>query len=178
MEAKQSFIRGAIDRFRNMGRQTYTREKTETEKLEEIRQNNTKSGTASFSRYTPDEKQTDSRPREMASGREVYDGAIASGDRSIPLGTEIYVPQHKRTYILEDRMNQRYDATSTPYFDIPFAGNSRKEYTDALKFGRQNLDFVIKGHDGRKNTNTQYTPVPDPKATSTIALYKKQNEKK
>lgn len=106
--------------------------------------------TGEFTMYNPSAAQTDSRPREMASGATIYDGAIATGDRTIPFGTLVHVPQLNRTFTVEDRMNKRYDATSTPYFDIPTVKASIKDKYNAKQFGRNKMDFIIVGHDGRK----------------------------
>ena len=129
----------------NLGKETYTAESPKSKYMKNA------TTTGQFTSYNPDKAQTDSRPREMASGKNIYDGAIASGDRSIPFGTQVYIPQLKRTFTVEDRMNQRYDATSTPYFDIPTTTAGKKDKKASKQFGRQNLDFVITGHDGRQN---------------------------
>lgn len=110
--------------------------------------NATSSG--SFTKYNPVPGQTDDRPNEMASGRKAYEGAMASGNRSLPFGTQVYVPQLNKTFTVEDRMNKRYDATTTPYFDVISTGTSGKDIASSKDFGRQKLDFIIKGHDGRK----------------------------
>ena len=107
--------------------------------------------TGEFTMYNPSAAQTDARPREMASGATIYDGAIATGDRTIPFGTLVHIPQLNRTFTVEDRMNKRYDATSTPYFDIPTVKASLKDKYNAKQFGRNKMDFIIVGHDGRKN---------------------------
>lgn len=98
---------------------------------------------AQFTVYNPDPSQTDSRPREMASGKEIYDGAAASGNRNIPLGTKIFVPELGRTLTVEDRMNKRYHAPGRmDYFDIATTTADEKTKFKAKQFGRQNLSFV------------------------------------
>ena len=95
---------------------------------------------ANVSGYTASSSETDARPREMASQKEVYKGAIATGDRSIPFGTKVLFPGIG-IFTVEDRMNKRYDSAAKKgqnHFDIFF---NNKE--DALKFGRKNLPYYI-----------------------------------
>jgi len=56
---------------------------------------------------TPD--QTDSTPFTTANGTEVHTGVVAAN--FLPFGTRIRIPQHfgKQIFIVEDRMNERYD---------------------------------------------------------------------
>lgn len=95
--------------------------------------------------YTPEKGQTDARPREMASGKEVYEGAIATGDRSVPFGTKVYIPQLDKTYTVEDRMNKRFDKSAQQrrdFIDIVHARANKATKHKALQFGRQQLSFV------------------------------------
>lgn len=95
--------------------------------------------------YTPERGQTDARPREMASGKEVYDGAIATGDRSVPFGTKVYIPEMKQTYTVEDRMNKRFDKSANQkrdFIDIVHSKANKETKKKALNFGRQQLSFV------------------------------------
>ena len=55
--------------------------------------------------YTSNQNETDSRPREMASGKEVYDGAIACPSK-LKFGHKVVV--NGKEYTCEDRMNKRY----------------------------------------------------------------------
>ena len=79
--------------------------------------------------YTASIDETDDRPREMASGDEVFVGAIACPTR-YPLGTKVEILG--REYECLDRMNKRYRDGN--HFDIYF--QSRAE---ALTFGKQEL---------------------------------------
>lgn len=95
--------------------------------------------------YTPEKGQTDARPREMASGKDVYDGAIATGDRSVPFGTKVYIPELKKEFTVEDRMNKRFDKSSKQqrdFIDIVHAKANKKTKEKAINFGRQQLSFV------------------------------------
>lgn len=67
----------------------------------------------------------------MASGKEVYNGAIAC-PRKIPLGTNIIINNTK--YICEDRLSLKYDNR----FDIWM-----KDCNDAIQFGKQKLPIII-----------------------------------
>ncbi len=82
-----------------------------------------------FSAYTSEASQTDSTPFIMASGKRVYDGAIANN--CLPFGNKVEV--NGKTYTVEDRMNKRYGCD---HFDIWF-----KSKAEALKFGRQQLEY-------------------------------------
>jgi len=95
--------------------------------------------------YTPERGQTDARPREMASGKSVYDGAIATGDRSVPFGTKVYIPELNKTFTVEDRMNKRFDKSNKQrrdFIDIVHAKANKQTKKAALNFGRQQLSFV------------------------------------
>ena len=93
---------------------------------------------AEFSAYNPTKAQTDIEPTIMASGKKVFEGAIASGNRTIPFGTKVYVPELKRTFIVEDRMNKRYNQPDKHYFDILM-----KTPQEAKEFGRKQMNFII-----------------------------------
>jgi len=87
--------------------------------------------TGTVTAYNAEECQTDSRPREMASGKEVYIGAIANN--CLKFGTLVEIDGE--TYTVEDRMNRRYNCDN---FDIYM--ESRAE---AVKFGRQAKNIKI-----------------------------------
>ena len=84
-----------------------------------------------FSAYTADENQTDSDPLTMASGKKVYEGAIANN--CLDFGTKVEV--NGKVYTVEDKMNSRYDCD---HFDIYFT-----DYEEAIKFGRKQLEYKI-----------------------------------
>jgi len=88
--------------------------------------------TGIFSAYTADENQTDDSPTIMANNQKVFVGAIANN--CLEFGTEIEV--NNKTYLVSDRMNKRYDCD---HFDIYF-----EDYDEAIKFGRQELEYIIK----------------------------------
>lgn len=165
MDPKLSFIQNLIGKVQALGKETYVREQPPAPKDRYIRNATT---TGEFTMYNPSVHQTDDRPHEMASGRKIYEGAIASGDRNLPFGTKVYIPQLDKTYIVEDRMNKRYDSATTSYFDIPTVTATGSDKKTAKNFGRQKLDFVIVGHDGRDRLGTptpNYNPItPDPRA--------------
>jgi len=83
------------------------------------------------SAYNPVEGQTDGDPLIMASGKIVYDGAIAC-PRWLDFGTKVEILG--RIYICEDRMNIRYNN----HFDIMMWS-----YQDAMDFGRKTLEVKI-----------------------------------
>lgn len=169
MDPKTSFIQKLIGSVKNLGRETYTRDQTPKD-----RYTVNATTTGEFTMYNPHPSQTDSRPREMASGKEIYDGAIAAGDRGIPMGTKVFIPELNRTFVVEDRMNKRYDDPKTPYFDIPTYSSTSKDSAAAKEFGRRKLSFVITGHDGRADTRVQadrpsFNPLmPDPSAVTPV----------
>lgn len=106
--------------------------------------------------YNPTPGQTDSSPTIMASGKKIYDGAIATSDYNMPFGTRVYIPELDKEFIVEDRMNRRYEPQKygSTVFDILHTKTDSKAIEEAKRFGRQKLTFVIVGHDGRK-TGTQ-----------------------
>lgn len=84
-----------------------------------------------FSAYTADENQTDSRPREMANGQEVFIGAVANN--CLPFGTKIDIGGE--VYIVSDRMNSRYGCD---HFDLYF-----EDRDEAIRFGRKQLGYTL-----------------------------------
>jgi hypothetical protein len=110
-----------------------------------------------FTMYNPDPSQTDSSPKIMASGKPLYAGAIATSDYSMPLGTQVYIPELKKTFTVEDRMNRRYSPKTygKTVFDIPTLEATSSDKQSAKQFGRQQMHFVIVGHDGRKETKAE-----------------------
>lgn len=97
---------------------------------------------AEFTVYTARKAETDLRPKEMASGKKVYEGAIATSDMNMPMGTKVYVPELGKTYIVEDRLGPRIrkitEETGKQFFDI-----YHNDLKKAKEFGRQNLTFKI-----------------------------------
>lgn len=91
-------------------------------------------GTVEVSAYNAMESQTDSDPFTMASGKKVYDGAIAC-PRHIELGKKIEL-EGLGVFICEDRMNVRY----LNNIDI-----FMWDYDEAINFGRQDIRFKIVG---------------------------------
>lgn len=88
---------------------------------------------ATVTAYSSSEDETDDRPWEMASGRTVYEGAIACPSR-FEFGTRIVIDE--TIYTCEDRMNKRYRDGN--YFDI-WMGSK----VDALKYGKQTLSVLV-----------------------------------
>ncbi len=84
---------------------------------------------ATFTAYNAEVGQTDADPFTMASGKKVYEGAVANN--CLPFGTKIEV--NGKVKIVEDRMNSRYDCD---HFDIYM-----ESHDDAIKFGKQELTF-------------------------------------
>lgn len=83
------------------------------------------------SAYAPSPYQTDATPCITAAGTIVRPGVVATN--FLPLGTIISIDGKK--YIVEDRMNSRYDGY---YLDIWFPSTS-----EALDFGRKKLPITI-----------------------------------
>lgn len=96
---------------------------------------------AEFTAYSPSVRQTDDRPREMASGKEVYEGSIACPDRFIikdgkrVFGTRIEI-EGLGTFTCEDRMGKRYRDKMN--FDIFMESED-----SAWDFGRNQLNFRV-----------------------------------
>jgi 3D (Asp-Asp-Asp) domain-containing protein len=84
-----------------------------------------------FSAYTASIEETDADPYTMASGKKVYEGAIANN--CLDFGTKVKV--NGKIKVVEDRMNSRYDCD---HFDI-----FMKDKQTALEFGRQNISYEI-----------------------------------
>ena len=84
-----------------------------------------------FSAYTSEVGQTDSSPFTMASGKRVYDGAIANN--CLEFGSKVEI--NGKVYTVEDRMNRRYGCE---HFDIWMVDKE-----DALSFGLRQLEYLI-----------------------------------
>jgi len=84
-----------------------------------------------FTAYNAEVGQTDADPYTMASGKRVYEGAIANN--CLDFGTKVKV--NGKIKVVEDRMNSRYDCD---HFDIYMASHD-----EAIKFGRQNIEYEI-----------------------------------
>lgn len=95
-----------------------------------------------FTAYSPSVDQTDDRPREMASGKEVYEGAVACPDVIIIregkriFGTKIEI-EGRGVFTCEDRMAKKH-RDKEHKFDIFMESED-----DAWDFGRQNLNYKI-----------------------------------
>lgn len=105
---------------------------TET-KEEPVIVNDTKRQVGEFSAYNAEVGQTDANPFVMASGKKVYDGAVANN--CLKFGSKIEVKG--KTYTVEDRMNSRYGCE---HFDI-----FMWEKSEALTFGRQTIEYSVVG---------------------------------
>lgn len=99
------------------------------------------------SAYASSPYQTDSTPCITAAGTTVRPGVVATN--FLPLGTIVSIDDKK--YIVEDRMNTRYDGY---YLDIWFPSTS-----EALEFGRKKLDIKIVGYD---KPGAELSPSPSP----------------
>ncbi len=86
------------------------------------------------SAYAPSPYQTDATPCLTAAGTRVRSGVVATN--FLPLGTILDINGEK--YIVEDRMNARYDGY---YVDIWFPSTS-----SALEFGRRKVEIAIVGY--------------------------------
>lgn len=84
-----------------------------------------------FSAYNAEIGQTDSDPFTMASGKKVYEGAVANN--CLPFGTQIEL--NGKIYTVEDRMNKRYGCE---HFDLFL-----NSYSEAIEFGRQTLEYSV-----------------------------------
>jgi len=76
-------------------------------------------------------EQTWGDPNIMASGKRVYEGAIANN--CLPFKTIVEI--NGSFYIVEDRMNERYNCR---YFDI-----FMWSYKDAINWGRKTKEVII-----------------------------------
>jgi len=83
------------------------------------------------SAYASSPYQTDATPCITAAGTTVRPGVVATN--FLPLGTIVSIEDKK--YIVEDRMNSRYNGY---YLDIWFSSTR-----EALDFGRKKLDITI-----------------------------------
>lgn len=112
------------------------------------------------SAYAPSPYQTDSTPCITAAGTRVRDGVVATN--FLPLGTVLEI--NGKRYIVEDRMNSRYNlnsANQTKYLDIWFASTG-----DALQFGRQKLKIKVIEY-GSPGQSLAVSPTPTPKPVTT-----------
>jgi len=85
-----------------------------------------------FSAYNALQDQTDGNPTVMASGKKVYEGAIAC-PAMYDFGDKIEI-EGLGIYTCEDRMAERYRYTN--HFDL-----FMWDYSDAISFGRKELAF-------------------------------------
>jgi hypothetical protein len=147
-----SIIQSILNKIFPTARVEYKSDQLTPIEIGERIHNEGKSTLGEFTMYNPVRAQTDETPTIMASGKKIYDGAIATGDRGIPFGTRIYIPELKKVFTVEDRMNKRYmpSVYGKNTFDIPTATGALSDIDRAKKFGRQQLHFVVIGHDGRK----------------------------
>lgn len=88
---------------------------------------------ATVTAYSSSEDETDDRPWEMASGRTVYDGAIACPSR-FEFGTQVLIGE--RIFTCEDRMAKRYRDGN--HFDIWLGSKG-----EALQYGKQTLSVLV-----------------------------------
>lgn len=85
--------------------------------------------------YNADPNQTDDRPREAASGKEVFDGMIASND--FKFGTKIRIPElfGDKIFTVEDRMHKRKKGMMDVFME---------DYAAAVQFGaKHNITVEI-----------------------------------
>lgn len=101
------------------------------------------------SAYASSPYQTDATPCITAAGTTVRPGVVATN--FLPLGTIIEINGEK--YIVEDRMNPRYDGY---YLDIWFPSTSA-----AIEFGRKKLPITIVEY-AEPGTDISPTPTPEP----------------
>lgn len=101
------------------------------------------------SAYASSPYQTDSTPCITAAGTTVRPGVVATN--FLPLGTVVSI--NGKEYIVEDRMNKRYDGY---YLDIWFPSTS-----EALEFGRKKIEITIVAYkEPGAVINPSPTPVP------------------
>jgi 3D (Asp-Asp-Asp) domain-containing protein len=98
-------------------------------KIEEVKEKIETTG--QFSAYNAEVGQTDSDPFTMASGKKVYEGAIANN--CLKFGTKIKV--NGVIKIVEDRMNSRYGCNN---FDI-----FMNDHDEAIRFGRKEMVYEV-----------------------------------
>jgi len=82
--------------------------------------------------YNPVEAQCDSNPEITASGKKVREGFIANN--CLKFGTSVVIED--KIYVVEDRMNKRYDECK--FFDILLF-----DLKEAREFGRQVKEVEI-----------------------------------
>jgi len=87
------------------------------------------------SAYTASEEETDSRPREMANGEEVFLGAIACPPE---LDFETRIVIEEKEYICSDRMAKKYRDMEVPHWDI-----YKETKSEALEWGRKEVSVFI-----------------------------------
>ena len=87
---------------------------------------------ASISGYNATVEQCDSTPFIMASGKRVYEGAIANN--CLEFGTKVKIGED--WYVVEDRMNKRYN--DCRYFDIFFWSEE-----EAKQWGRRTIKIEV-----------------------------------
>lgn len=96
---------------------------------------------ATFTAYSASPRQTDDRPREMASMKEVYEGALACPDIYVikdgkrVWGQKIEI-EGLGVFTCEDRMNKRY--RDQMRFDIFMESEE-----EAWQFGKHQLNFRL-----------------------------------
>ncbi|MEX0649727.1 MAG: 3D domain-containing protein [Candidatus Andersenbacteria bacterium] len=90
--------------------------------------------TVNSSAYASSPYQTDSTPCITAAGTRVRPGVVASN--FLPIGTILEINNEK--FIVEDRMNARYDGY---FIDLWFPSTS-----SALEFGRKKLTVTVVGY--------------------------------
>lgn len=94
-------------------------------------------GNMKITAYSSTPDQTDDSPFIMASGKHVYDGAIAAN--FLPLGTKVKIPDMygNKIFTVEDRMHSRF----SDRMDIWMPTRS-----DAVRFGmrRARIEVVMK----------------------------------
>lgn len=102
------------------------------------------------SAYAPSKYQTDATPCITAAGTTVRPGVVATN--FLPLGTILAISGNVQKYIVEDRMNARYQGY---YMDIWFPSTSK-----ALEFGRKKLDITIVAYGKPGDVLAAPTPTP------------------
>jgi|GEM_PF-2283438 3D (Asp-Asp-Asp) domain-containing protein len=111
--------------------------------------------------YAPSPYQTDSTPCITAAGTRVRPGVVATN--MLPFGTLLQIGNE--VYIVEDRMNPRYKNS----IDIYFPSTS-----EALDFGRQEVDVVVLGYGKPGQTLPREEPVVEDEG-ATVKLASKES---
>lgn len=88
--------------------------------------------------YSSTPEQTDSTPFITATGNRVRDGIIAAN--FLTFKTKIKIPElyGDKIFVVDDRMNRRYNEVKPPRIDIWM-----ENYSDARKFGLKQVAIVI-----------------------------------